>query len=235
MALTLSYHGVFRPGADAWAWWSGEGTIGAPDGRRRRRGPRRTAAGGDRLVVELLFAAPSRRGVRLTNVVAYMLHRMKATADPTFGMLQRILRAAQADLDVTAQPLPTLSLARLSDAWFTTRWGGTIDWTSLRAALDELALHPDALESAIATPPPRSGNARLDSLLAALAEKMADDAGLPRPAWCGTVPALAEPWKAPGTPRMVARAAANAPEQFRRRNILLSEAELWQGLSERVG
>ena len=155
--------------------------------------------------------------------------------DPTFGMLQRILGAAHAELDVAARPLPALSLARLAEAWSDTPWGEAIDWTSLRAALDELAMHPDQLRAAIATPPARSGNARLDALLAAIAEKLADDAGLPRPAWCRSVPALAEPWQPPGTPRIVARTVAGAPEQFRRRNIFLGETELWRSSSGSAG
>lgn len=155
--------------------------------------------------------------------------------DPTFGMLQRILGATQAVLDVSAQPLPTVSLAGLSDARSNTPWGEAIDWTRLRAAIDDLTMHPEDLQSAIATPPPRSGSTRLDALLAGIAEKLADDAGLRRPSWCKTVPALAERWEPPGTPWMVARAAASAPEQLRRRNIFLGEAELWRDSSETVG
>ena len=34
LALTLRYHGVYQRGGDALAWWSGEGTIAAPDDRR---------------------------------------------------------------------------------------------------------------------------------------------------------------------------------------------------------
>ena len=54
LALTLSYHGVFRRGIDVWAWLSGTGTIGT---RPPRRGLRRSR-GGEQLVVDLLFTAP---------------------------------------------------------------------------------------------------------------------------------------------------------------------------------
>jgi transcriptional regulator with XRE-family HTH domain len=155
--------------------------------------------------------------------------------DPTFGMLQRILGAAHAELDVSTRPLPTRSLARLAAARSDTSWGEAIDWTWLRAAIDELEMHPDEIASAIATPPARSGSPRLDTLLAGIAEKLADDAGLPRPSWCRSVPPLAEPWQPPGTPRMVARTAARAPEQFRRRNIFLGESELWRSSSGSMG
>jgi hypothetical protein len=57
LTLNLSYHGVFRRGADVWAWLSGTGTIGTPAGRRGRR---RSGPGEDQLVVEVLFAEPRR-------------------------------------------------------------------------------------------------------------------------------------------------------------------------------
>jgi transcriptional regulator with XRE-family HTH domain len=155
--------------------------------------------------------------------------------DPTYGMLQRVLGAANAALEVSAGPLPTLALGRLCDARSDTPWGEAIDWTRLRATIDELMMHPEQVQSAIATPPPRSGSTRLDALLAGLAEKLADDAGLPRPSWCKTVPALTEPWEPPGTPWMVARAVATAPDQLRIRNIFLSEAELWRKPLESAG
>ena len=53
LALTLSYHGVFRRGVEAWAWMSGTGTIATPSSRRGRR-----RSAGDRLNVDLLFTAP---------------------------------------------------------------------------------------------------------------------------------------------------------------------------------
>jgi len=143
-------------------------------------------------------------------------------------MLCRLLGATQTALEFSPRPCPALSLARLSDAWSSTPTGASIDWARLRATIDELTLHPAVLPAALETPPPRSGSARLDALLAGIAEKLADDAGLPRPPWTKTVPALAERWEAPGTPRMVARARAHAPEQFRDRNIFLSAAELWR-------
>ena len=52
LTLALSYHGVFRRGADAWMWLSGTGAIGAPATRRARR---RSPDGDGRIVLELLF------------------------------------------------------------------------------------------------------------------------------------------------------------------------------------
>lgn len=108
----------------------------------------------------------------------------------------------------------------------TSRPGGL--WTRLRATVDYLLEHPGELEAGIADPPPRSGSARLDNLLAAVAEKLADDAGVTRPRWCATVPVLDEPWRSSGTPRMAESAEASAPGQFRSCGILLSGGELWR-------
>ena len=54
LALTLSYHGVFRRGVETWAWMSGTGTIDTPSSRRGRR----RSTGSDNLTVDLLFTAP---------------------------------------------------------------------------------------------------------------------------------------------------------------------------------
>ncbi|MBK5223916.1 MAG: hypothetical protein JJE52_13805 [Acidimicrobiia bacterium] len=76
-------------------------------------------------------------------------------------------------------------------------------------------------------PPPCTGTP-LDSMLAGIAEKLADDAGLPRPRWTEAVPALAEPWVRPGTPRMVDAAHTHAPAQLLKRKIHLAEDDLWR-------
>ena len=148
--------------------------------------------------------------------------------DPTFGMLQRDPRRGPCRVGglgaAATDPVSGPALRCRSS----TPWGEAVDWTRLRATIDELMIHPEEVEEAIATPPARSGSARLDALLAGIAEKLADDAALPRPAWCKTVPALAEPWEPPGTPWMVARTTATAPDQLRCRNIFLGETELWR-------
>ncbi len=54
--LTLRYHGVFRRGADAWAWFSGHGQVGG-DTRRRRRSTRRSDH--RRVVLDLVLRAPA--------------------------------------------------------------------------------------------------------------------------------------------------------------------------------
>jgi hypothetical protein len=55
LALTLTYHGVFRRGVETWAWMSGTGTIDTPS---TGRGWRRRSTGSGNLTVDLLFTAP---------------------------------------------------------------------------------------------------------------------------------------------------------------------------------
>jgi len=148
--------------------------------------------------------------------------------DPTTTMLRRVLAAAGRTLDLATGDVPRESLAALTDAWSETRAGAKIDWTRLRALLDALHAHPERLGAAISTPPPRSGNDRLDNLLAGIAEKLADDAGTARPRWCAAIHALPAPWEPPGTARMKAAARNSAPPQFKARNIWLAEHALWR-------
>lgn len=149
--------------------------------------------------------------------------------DPTITMLQRMLSAAGRQMRLGLEPIPKQrSLAALADAWSESPAGPKINWTRLRAFLDWLQSHPHEIEAAISTPPPRSGNPQLDALLAAIAEKVGDDAGLTRPRWCAAIPALSSPWRPPGTRRMIEAARRNAPSQFKARNIWLGARDLWR-------
>ena len=184
---------------------------------------------------ELLVEARTRAGLsrtalaRRAGVPTSTVSRVESgQADATITMLERLLTASGRRLVLRSTSARRVALAGLSKAWSPSHSGDEIDWTQLRATVDHLVRNPTELETGIADPPPRSGSARLDNLLAAVAEKLADDAGFAHPRWCATVPILDQPWRSSGTPRMVARAETSAPEQFRRRGILLSGGELWR-------
>ena len=148
--------------------------------------------------------------------------------DPTLTMLERVLGAAGQALHSTCAELDDApSIARLADASQPGPNGTKFDWTRLRGFIDWLRLHPRFTESAIATPPARTGTP-LDVLLAGMAEKIADDAGIPRPRWTAAVPALETRWEPPGTPRVIAAAKRTTPEPLKRRNMILAEQDLWR-------
>jgi hypothetical protein len=103
-----------------------------------------------------------------------------------------------------------------------------VDWTRLRAFLDYLARHPAHIIDAVAEQPERSGSVLLDNLLAGMAEKLCDDAGVPRPAWTTGIRPLKQEWVAPGTPRMQQATRAVTPTQLADRKVIVSEDSLWR-------
>lgn len=102
------------------------------------------------------------------------------------------------------------------------------DWTRLRGFADQLKLHPEFTAAAIEAAPRLSGWSFIDNLLAAVAEKLADDIGIRRPSWTKQIAALDTPWESPGTARMKAANAAATPPQFAARNITLPAAAIWR-------
>ncbi|MBA2360082.1 MAG: hypothetical protein H0V79_03920 [Actinobacteria bacterium] len=146
--------------------------------------------------------------------------------EPTVETLGRILGAAgyELRLDVVRRDEPAAPrLAELSRAW--TERGDRVrpDWTRWRGLLDRLAREPDRVPEAIYAAPQPAGHPVIDTLLAAVAEKLADDAGLRRPSWTEAVPPLAEPWEPP------ARGAHHdIPEQFAARGLMLNAGSLFR-------
>jgi len=166
---------------------------------------------------------------RRTGVPASTIRRIETgEVDPTLTMLQRIAGAAGRHIRIDDAPIErtTPSLAMLAAIH---RDSTTIDWTALRALIDLLVRRPKLIEPAIATPPARTNDRRFDSLLAAIAEKLADDdSGVERPRWTASVPRLDEPWEASGTRMMRRRSRAATPPQFATRNIWLAANNLWR-------
>lgn len=96
------------------------------------------------------------------------------------------------------------------------------DWTRWRAWLDALDRRPEWIPEAIYLPPSSSGHVVIDALMAAIAEKLADDSGLPRPSWTGAIPPLDEPYES------AARRRGAVPEHFERRGLLIDADSLFR-------
>jgi transcriptional regulator with XRE-family HTH domain len=177
-------------------------------------------------------AGLSVRGLAASAGVAYStVARIESgRLDPTTAMLARLLDAAGCQLELAAVRVPIPRLADLAVAWAVDALGqDRPDWTRLRSFLDYLAEHPHHVGVAVAVPPPPSGSRFMDALLAGIAEKLCDDAGLPRPGWARRVPRLPTAWSSPGTPRMQAAARAGTPPQLAARNIFVRADSLWRG------
>ena len=163
------------------------------------------------------------------DVAGSTITRIQAGAvDPTVHTLVRVLAAAGYELRLVAARADarrTPQLGDLVDAW--TRRSGEVrlDWPRWRSLLDSLALHPELVPEAIYPSPPPAGDRVVDTLLAAVAEKLADDAALPRPTWTPSVPPLDIPYRPP-----VVRpdAQREVPAQLEARGLLIDTASLWR-------
>lgn len=87
---------------------------------------------------------------------------------------------------------------------------------------------PAWLPEAIYLPPAPSGHVVVDALMAAIAEKLADDSGLPRPSWTAAVPPLDDPYEPPARRRGV------VPEQFERRGLLIDGESLFRAKDTQI-
>jgi hypothetical protein len=127
-------------------------------------------------------------------------------------------------------------LADLSDAW-TKDATGTLhpDWVQLRALADQLRMQPTLVAQAILPEPPRSRSALIDALLAAFAEKLADDHGIARPRWTRKRPPLKQPWSAATRPSKQAEDEAAAPRQFRERGLFIPASAIWRDRAHTQG
>lgn len=162
------------------------------------------------------------------DVAASTITRIQGGAvDPTVHMLEQILAGAGYDLELRVVRRGTArrpNLGDLVDAWADRRGRLRIDWTRWRSLLDHLAVHPDEVPEAIYAPPGPSGSQIVDALLAGVAEKLADDAELPRPSWTITAPVLDEPYQPPvrtGVPLEV-------PTQLSARGLMVDTESLWR-------
>jgi len=169
-------------------------------------------------------ALSARAGVSPATVSRIEAGRM----DPTVGMLMRLLDSAGCTIELTRRTPITPPLASLADSWTSSSRGDIIDWTRLRAWLDEIALHPDETRIVILTSPAPSGSQLLDNLLAGIAETLADESGLDRPEWTNRVPALTQEWTTPGTAKIRAAARKSTPPALAARGLTLARTSLWR-------
>ena len=172
---------------------------------------------------------PIRKLAADAGVAGSTITRIQAgTVDPSFATLTRILEATGYDIEIVATPQGARKhprLADLADAWSYRDSTVRLAWTRWRTFLDRLALHPKNLPEAIYTPPPPSGNPVIDNLVAAVAEKLADDANLPRPSWTENITKLSAPYR-PATARNLAD--ADIPQQFAARGLMIDTTSLWR-------
>jgi excisionase family DNA binding protein len=122
-----------------------------------------------------------------------VLHVVALDALPELSERER-LALAWADLADRADPAADVAVEalwpgsvpveRLADV---APSGHRVPYTALRAVVDWTARHPHIAELAVRDRPRPSGNAGIDSLLAGIAETVADDHRLTRPTWTASI------------------------------------------------
>ena len=143
--------------------------------------------------------------------------------DPRWDTLTKIAAALGKTLAPTFETRPILRLADIDVDGAT----GEPDWTRLRSFADQITLHPEWTAAAIADAPSQD-SPFMSNLLAAIAEKLADDAKIQPPDWTKRTVALESRWEAPATPRRRAMHAENTPAQFAARGITLPKRAIWR-------
>ena len=148
-------------------------------------------------------------------------------SDPTITMLERIAAASGRQLTIASNAPTETSIAGLVARLDIDEYGEP-DWTAIRAFADWADQFPENALDSIASPPMRTGSGRIDNLIAAIAETIADVHGAEPPRWCSAVDGLTDPWLAPGTAAMRKRHEAEGPPRFANRNIRLPLGTVWR-------
>ena len=167
---------------------------------------------------------------RLAGVAYPTISRIEnGHEQPRWSTLEKILEVLGSHLFTAIDDHDLPRLADLSNAWVEdSTHTQHPDWARFRAVADQLALQPTLLARAIGPEPPRSQSPLIDTLLAAIAEKLADDAGIARPRWVRNRPPLAEPWSVEVRPSKQAELMTSTPAQFARRGLMIPASAIWR-------
>jgi transcriptional regulator with XRE-family HTH domain len=167
---------------------------------------------------------------RLAGVAYPTISRLEnGHEQPRWSTLEKIFvvlgRTLVASGDGDEQP----RLSDLSNAWTVDSTGTHHpEWVKLRGLADHLRRHPALVARAILPEPPRSQSELIDVLLAAIAEKLADDHGITRPRWTRSRPPLAQSWSVPTRSSRRESDSLSIPPQFLERGLLIPESAIWR-------
>lgn len=166
-------------------------------------------------------------GTAQPNIAAYETGRL----EPRLDTLARLIEACGANLDIVVTPKVrrgARSLAELAPvmAQDIERNGPRDAWNDALDFVDDYRGSSTAgRASLIAERPDITGDTRVDALIAALAEFVSTEAGVPIPAWSWEAGRRTEPWwfVAGGPPAFQNWALQEAPASFSRRGLFISK------------
>ncbi|NDE59801.1 MAG: XRE family transcriptional regulator [Acidimicrobiia bacterium] len=148
---------------------------------------------------------------------------------PRWSTIEKICAVLGRSLTPIADDGEQLRLADLSNAWTKDATGDHHpEWVRLRGLVDHLRRRPLLVAQAILPEPPPSRSELMNVLLAAVAEKLADDHGIARPRWTRKRPPLRQPWSLATRASKRDADEVNIPEQFRKRGLLIPVSTIWR-------
>ena len=151
-------------------------------------------------------------------------------AEPRLETLQRLIEACGCDLVLSVRPRVRRGAAPIADvadevSGMLADEGEASAWRRLLDFVDDFRASPLAGKRwLVADAPTRCGARRLDAALAALAEFLCTEAGLPYPTWTDEEWRFAEPWWfVSGLRGFEAMALRDSPISFARHGVFVSE------------
>lgn len=180
---------------------------------------------GSRLKAQRVHLGLSTRDLaRLAGVSYPTLSRIEqGHVDPRLDTARRLATSVGLAFDV----VDDIPITRLADPAIAEGRDGEPDWTALRALADAVDRRPELVGLAIGAAP-TTVSPLIDNIRAAMAERLAASAGIGRPRWTTGVPALSEPWYAPGTPARRERFVAETLSEFAARGVFLPLSSIWR-------
>lgn len=171
-------------------------------------------------------ALARRAGTSQPTLAAYENGRV----EPRLETLERLIAACGCELDISAHPKVRRGAAPIADvgeqiAELLTDEGEASAWRRLLDLVDDFRGSPTAGKRwLVEAAPVRCGDRRFDAAIAALAEFLCAEAGLPYPTWTDDAWRFAEPWWfVSGLSGFEAAALRDSPISFARHGVFVNE------------
>lgn len=151
-----------------------------------------------------------------------------AQGDATVGLLSRLLGPCQSQLVSIPTTTPTVAAAAEALRTSVAEGHSGLVLRQLLQANDDLAAEPPATRVVLCvTPPPLTGDPRVDAFLAALVEYRLRSERLPVPGWTSQPDRYCDPpWDVADVPSLADDVRRSTPASFKRHGVLISEEDL---------
>jgi transcriptional regulator with XRE-family HTH domain len=151
-----------------------------------------------------------------------------AQADATIGLVERLLDPCGSQLISVPTTTPTVAAAAIGLRESVRKGRDGLRLRQLLQVNDDLAREEPATRIALClTPPPLTGDVRVDAFLAAVCEYRLRAVRLPIPAWTSQSSRYCDPtWDVAGIPALAEDVRRSTPAPFKRHGVLIAKEDL---------